>query len=397
VDTLYGRGVARGSSDDPRSRLGRLRDRIADAASWTPPTSTEIGTVAKSALAAGVAWALAATVTGVDVAVLAALTSMLVVQVNVRASLSAALQRTAAVVLGVLTALAIGDALELSAVTVALIVGVTLGLTRLVLRLPPAAARQVPVSVLVVLTTVASSTSVSGLRRAGETVLGAAVGVAVSLLLPASRLVDARQTLQRLGDGVGDVLRSMAAALQSTWSTEDTAGWRRSSRLARDLLVADAREAVGNGRDAARWNVRDRRHMAELGRYEDVLPCIERTAIGVWSLARGLDDHARLAPSAHAAMPAMGSLLGSLAAALDTLVRHVLGHATNGDVVASLDEVQVRRDRCMHGASRRAQLALAHRDDEARDGVEGEWLGFVSLLVQVDRIVADVRAQVAPQ
>jgi len=385
--------------EPPRRLTSRLRrgwEGVADAVSWTPPTSTEVGTVAKAALAAGLAWGLAVTFTDVTAAVVAALTAVVVVQVNVRASVRTALQRSAAVVLGVLTALAIGEALSLNAVTVALVVGVTLGLTQLVLRLPAAAARQVPISVLVVLTAVAASPNQLGWRRAGETLIGAAVGVVMSLALPASRLVDGRQTIQRLGDGVCGVLQSMALGLQEPWSTDQTRAWRRVSHTVRDRLVDQAREAVGDGRNAARWNIRDRRHLTELGRYEDAMPCLERTAIGVWAIARGLDDHARLRNESHRAMPAMGALFASLAAAIAEYVRNILGASQDAAVVATLDEVHTRRERCMQGAARRARLALERDAGEAHLEVEGEWIGYVSLLVQVDRIAADIRANLPP-
>jgi Fusaric acid resistance protein-like len=377
-------------------RLRRLWHRVATAVEWTPPTSTEIGTVAKSALAAGLSWALAVTWTDAGTAVLAALTAIVVVQVNVRASVGKALQRTAAVVLGVLAAVAIGDALSLNGFTVGLLVGVALGLAQLVLRLPPAAARQVPISVLVVLTTVSADPGDTGWRRAGETVLGAAVGIVVSLVLPASRLVDARQTVQRLGAGISDVLLAMDAGLQEPWSTEQTEAWRRTSHAVRDRLVAQANEAVGNSREFAKWNVRDRRHRDELGRYEDFVPCLHRSAIGVWAIARGLDDHARIAGQTHRSMPALGTLLGGLAAAVDEFVRYVLGASTDADVVRALDEVRVRRARSMQAAARRARVALEHDDDTDRHEIESEWLGYVALLVQVDRIASDLRAQLPP-
>lgn len=385
--------------EPPRRLTSRLRrgwERVADAVSWTRPTSTEVGTVAKAALAAGLAWGLAVTFTDATAAVVAALTAVVVVQVNVRASVRTALQRSAAVVIGVLTALAIGEALSLNAFTVALVVGVTLGLTQLVLRLPAAAARQVPISVLVVLTAVAASPNQLGWRRAGETLIGATVGVGMSLALPASRLVDGRQTIQRLGDGVCGVLQSMALGLQEPWSTDQTRAWRRVSHTVRDRLVDQAREAVGDGRNAARWNIRDRRHLTELGRYEDAMPCLERTAIGVWAIARGLDDHARLRNEPHAAMPAMGALFASLAAAIAEYVRNILGASQDAAVVATLDEVHTRRDRCMQGAARRARLALESEAGEDHLEVEGEWIGYVSLLVHADRIAADIRANLSP-
>jgi hypothetical protein len=157
-------------------------------------------------------------------------------------------------------------------------------------------------------------------------------------------------------------------------------------------MVGEAVEAVGNGRETARWNIRDRRHVEELGRYEDVMPRLERAAIGVSVISRGLDDHARLSGSTHAAMPAMGALLAALAQAIRALEREVVGGAAEIDLETALAEVRVRRQRCVHGASRRARLALEREVEPDIDGLEGEWLNYAALLVQVDRIVADLSA-----
>ncbi|HEY4608749.1 MAG TPA: aromatic acid exporter family protein, partial [Ilumatobacteraceae bacterium] len=108
-------------------RVGRLRQRLIPAVTWTRPTSTEIGTVAKSGLAAGLAWSIAALTTSGSGPVLAPLTAIVVVQVSVRASISNAFERSATVVLGVLLALAVGDALHLNGITVAVVVALTLG------------------------------------------------------------------------------------------------------------------------------------------------------------------------------------------------------------------------------------------------------------------------------
>jgi uncharacterized membrane protein YgaE (UPF0421/DUF939 family) len=374
------------------SRVRQLWPRVVQAVSWTRPTSTEIGVVAKSGLAAGLSWWIAGLVTDVPDPVLAPLTALVVVQVSVRSSVRTAIQRSVAVVLGVLLAFAIGDALEWNGFTVALLVAASLGVAELVLRLPPAAARQVPISGLVVLTAVSLSPESSAWRRAVDTVLGAAVGVVVSLVLPASRLVDARQTLDRLADSLGGVLETMGAGLQQPWSTDQTADWRRAARTTRERLVRQATEAVGSGREAALWNIRDRRHVDVLGRYEEVMPRLERTAIGVSVISRGLDDHARLAGTMHQAMPAMGALLVALAGAVRAVVQHVLGESEDASVDRSLAEVRERRNRCVRGAFRRARLALEHGEGVHDEELEGEWLGYAALLVQVDRIVGDLSA-----
>ena len=290
-------------------------------------------------------------------------------------------------------AVAIGDTLALNGFTVGLLVAVTLGIAQLVLRLPPGSARQVPISILVVLTAVSSSAGEgSGWTRAVDTFIGAVVGVVVSLLLPASRLVDARQTLGRLADSLSGVLDAMGTGLQQPWSTQQTEGWRRQARTTRDRLVGQAAEAVGNGRETARWNVRDRRHIDVLGSYETVMPRLERTAIGVSVISRGLDDHARLSGVTHSAMPAMGALLSALSGAVSAVVHEVLGEAGEDDLAVAMSEVRTRRARCVIGASRRARLALDRDDSPASDQLESEWLSYSAILVQVDRIVRDLSA-----
>jgi hypothetical protein len=89
-------------------------------------------------------------------------------------------------------------------------------------------------------------------------------------------------------------------------------------------------------------------------------------------------------------MAAMGALLGSLATVVGGLTANVLGGGDRAGLDRSFEELLARRDRCVLGASRRARLALDH--DEDPDGLEGEWLGYAALLVQVDRIIGDLRA-----
>src|SRR4051794_20539282 len=119
-----------------RTRAVHTWQRVASAVTWTRPSWTEIGTVAKAGLAAGLAWWLATLVTDEPSPVLASLTAVVVVQVSIRGSMLTAVQRSAAVVFGVFVALAVGDALDLDALTVALLVTVSLGVAELLLRLP---------------------------------------------------------------------------------------------------------------------------------------------------------------------------------------------------------------------------------------------------------------------
>jgi uncharacterized membrane protein YgaE (UPF0421/DUF939 family) len=380
-----------------RARLRRAWRTFVDRTGWTPPTTNEIATIGKAALAASLAWVVADVLTGVPDPVLAPLTALICVRVSVHASVRHALQRSAAVVLGVLVAVAIGNAIGLNALTVGLLTGGSLAVAVLLFRLPRQAANQVPVSVLVVMAALATHHATEGWERAVNAVIGAAVGAAVSLALPASRLKDARQTLERLGGTLGDVLEAMGGGLRQTWTSRETSEWRRKARAARDRLVADARDAIGIGRESAQWNIRDRRHVDELARYEQALPRLERTAIGVSSIARGLDDDAHAVPEAELPpMKAMSGLLDALGELVRAVVRNVLTDATERDVELALTEVEVRREPCAQAASRRARRVLVEDVDSPVDRAGLQWLSYAALLVQVDRIVDDLRATAGP-
>jgi len=379
-----------------RAPLRRAWQIFVDRTGWTQPTATEVGTIGKAALAASLAWVLASAVTDVPDPVLAPLAALITVRVSVHASVRHALQRSAAVVLGVLLAVVIGDAVGLNALTVGLLTGASLAIAVLVLRLPRQAANQVPVSVLVVMAALATRHHAEGLDRAVNTVIGAGVGAAVSIVLPASRLKSARQNLGRLGGTLGDVLDAMGSGLRQTWTSRETSEWRRKAHAARDRLVADARDAIGNGRESAQWNIRDRRHVDELASYEQALPRLERTAIGVSSIARGLDDDAHAVPEAELPpMKAMSALLGALGELVRAVVRNVLADGGERDVELALTEVEVRREPCAQAASRRARGVLVEEGSPVeRAGLQ--WLSYAALLVQVDRIVDDLAATAGP-
>ena len=347
--------------------------------------------VLKAGLAAGLAWAVASAVTNVPDPLLAPLTAIVTVQVSVRASVRVAIQRSIAVVLGVFLALLISDVVQLNGFTVGVLVALSLGVAELLLRLPGPAATQVPISILVVLTAVAADPEQSGWRRAFDTLLGAAVGMAVSLALPVSRRRDARQALARLGETLASVLEQMGTGIQQPWTPEQSEEWRKRARTIRDRLVRRVADAVGNGREAARWNRRDRKHIVELGRYEDAMPRLEKTAIGVVAAARGLDEAARRAGEQHGAMPEMGALLRALGEAIRVVVLNLLGAEPDEDVARTLDDVRARRMECAPDVFRRARIALDHETFDAAEA-NSEWLTYAALLVQVDRIVTDISA-----
>jgi hypothetical protein len=94
-------------------------------------------------------------------------------------------------------------------------------------------------------------------------------------------------------------------------------------------------------------------------------------------------------------MPDMAALL----AVLGTLVRvaggEMLGESAEGAGDRAVGDVRAQRARCEQAAIRQAHRALdAHTAQDGRS--DGEWLSYTALLVQVDRIVDDLRAPLPP-
>jgi hypothetical protein len=113
--------------------------------------------------------------------------------------------------------------------------------------------------------------------------------------------------------------------------------------------------------------------------------------------ARGPGDRPRrrwrrLRDSVSWTPPTSTELLAALGGAVRALVHDVLGELDGGDLAEALALVRGRRERCVRGASRRARSAIEHDQESAADELEGEWLSYAALLVQVDRIVGDLSA-----
>jgi uncharacterized membrane protein YgaE (UPF0421/DUF939 family) len=381
-------------------RLRQARRILDERLAWTPPTSTEIALVGKAGAAAGLSWWLASLITGVSQPFLAPLTAIMTVQITVRASIAQGFQRTLGVMLGVAIAVGLGDAFHPNALTVAVLMGGSLAVAQLILRMEPFGATQVPITLLLVIAAVGSNPATNGWPRIVDTTVGAAVGVLVSaLVLPASRLTDARQTVDRLGSSVADLLESMAAGVRTPWDEQVTSDWRRRARAARRRLVDEATEAVGSGQEAARWNMRDRRNVEQLARFELALPRLERAANGVAQLARDLDDVAVAEPGiSHAPLPDMAELFHALAGVVRattvalTAADDSTTESATTSVADALEVVRARRRPVARAALRQAEGALIADDgtpvSSARSS--GEWLSYLALLVQVDHIAEDL-------
>lgn len=344
----------------------------------------------KAGLAAGISFSLARLITNVPNPLLAPATAIVTVHATAWTSLRTAFQRSVAVAVGVIVALVVGTAVPLNGVTVGILVTVSLGLSVLVFRFSGGSANQLPITVLLVLAVVSFGQKNYGIGRAVDTIIGAATGGVISVAFPASRLREAHDALARLAAEVAGCLGAMAAGLRQPWPPDATSSWEDRAQHARTRLARRAVDAIGSGRRAARWNYRDRRHLGDLTRYEDIAPRLERISVGVSAIARDLDRTAARSPYPHPPLPKLGGLLAALADAVLALGHQLDAPQDEYALRVALQEVHLRRDEAHHGATRRAQLAVDAERGNALDPAADEWLEYTAVLAQADAIVTDL-------
>jgi uncharacterized membrane protein YgaE (UPF0421/DUF939 family) len=135
---------------------------------------------AKIALAALVAWSICAAFVTDQAPVFAGIAAVMVVQPSVAATLSRAVERSLGVILGVVVASGVALVSDIGSIAVILTIVASVMLAW-VLRLSATSSVQVPISAMLVLS---FSASMSGyeVHRIVETIVGAAIGIAINAI-----------------------------------------------------------------------------------------------------------------------------------------------------------------------------------------------------------------------
>jgi uncharacterized membrane protein YgaE (UPF0421/DUF939 family) len=342
----------------------------------------------KTALAAAVAWELAQDLLHSPVPALAGLAAILTVQVTIYESVARALQYALGVVLGVLVAALFVHFLGLHAWTVGVLIFLALALGA-ALRLGPQAP-QVAISALLVI-----SLGVGyGTVRVLDTLLGAAVGVLVNLVIvPPLHLRPAGEALANAAEDAADLLADVGHGAAARATNEQAQEWlRRARRL--QAPVQEARDAVARSEQSLRlnprrWPVAGEAPRATVARRREGLLAIEHVALQVRSLVRTLAD--RAAEGGEGGLPAMPAPLADLlvtgGAAVAAFGRLLEGAELLGEAEREAAAQELRR--AIGGAGELAGRALV----EVQEGLAGDPEGlpvYGSVLAEIRRVVQEV-------
>ncbi len=323
--------------------------------------------------------------------ILAPLTALLVVQLTMYQTIRHGLDRIASVLAGVLLAVGVAELAGLTWWSLAIVVASSLVLGRL-LRLG-ANLLEVPISAMIVLAVGGNSTLAAG--RVYETLVGAAVGIAVNIVIaPPLYVQPAADALGELADRVAEVLRGLAAELRRGWSRAAADHWLEQAR-ALGAEVARADRTLASAQESSRFNPRGSRARVAQPRLRTALTGLEHGYVALRSLCRALLDRAYFVPADQQGNASDEQARVVLAAALDRAADAVscVGSYAGASGPAQeqlgllgehLSALQADRDR----------LSGLLMVDPAAD--EAAWQQHGALLAGLDRLRVEIASSAAP-
>lgn len=264
------------------ARRAAVASWLRDPVAWSRRTQ-----LAKTVLAAVLAWLLASEVFGLPQSFLAPWAALLVVHATVYRTFSLGMRQVVGAVLGVLLAWAVGQVLGLDswAVVVVLAVGLAIGSARWFAEEETAVAA----TALIVLTTGFAAHDAVLLSRLADTGIGIAVGLLVNAAVwPPLRRRTAVAAVDRVDDAVGRLLSEVAEGVTSSCDDAALEDWVERTREL-DGEVDEAWALVRQARESAWMNPRrSARTLRDPREWNLVLHRLEQAVAETRSLLRTL-------------------------------------------------------------------------------------------------------------
>ena len=263
--------------------------------------------VVKTSVATVAAWFVAVLLLPSELPIFAAIAALLVVQPSVNQSFGKAVERSVGVIAGVVIASLIGLLFsgQTWVILLAIVVSIFFGW---VFRLAPGSANQIPISAMLVLA-IGAATPGYALDRIIETLIGAALGVIVNVLIvPPVALGPAERDVNLLAGELAGSLERLAAALTSPQTQQQLDGLMIQARLLRPMREAAA-TSVQQGEESLTLNPRRSAHRTRLEAVSQLLDRFSPMVTRVLGMTRAFHDH--YDPSL-AAEPALQSIANEL-------------------------------------------------------------------------------------
>ncbi|ASO21508.1 uncharacterized membrane protein YgaE (UPF0421/DUF939 family) [Actinoalloteichus hoggarensis] len=256
--------------------VNRLWDGARAAGRWSSRAIHERGAersaltqAAKAALAAVLAWLIAAEILELPQPFLAPYTAVFLVETTVYRSVWSAAQQTGAVLGGILLAMAVDTVIpvQAAAIGVAVLVGLILGRWRGF----GTSGVWVAVTALLLLGYGSADDMLLLADRLLEVLIGAVLGVTINaLIVPPVYMKDPAAAVGRVVEELTGLLRDIATTLRAEGLPDHAQEWLERIRSL-ETTIRRAEEATGWARESIRFNPRRRRHAVAADRWRLLL------------------------------------------------------------------------------------------------------------------------------
>jgi hypothetical protein len=336
----------------------------------------------KVALATVLAYVVADVIMDAGPPVVAALTALLVVQANPYQAVKSGWQRIGSVVAGVLVAVLLLGVVGLTWWSLGITVLAGLVVAH-VLHLGPHSV-EVPISAMLVLT-VGSQTD-AGVARVYETLIGAGIGVLVSLVAPRTYVQPAGDAIGDLAAQISSLLREVAADVEEAWTRERVDVALQKARQL-EAAVVQARSALARAEESLLLNPRGRNAAHVPHALRSALTALEYSAINVRVVCRSLVDRVDGVPPQELPPPRVARPLARLLdAAADAVA--AFGAVVATDVAGPTPNDGELRHALRRAASRRNAASAALAVDPRRQ--PDIWRVHGALLAHIDRLLTEI-------
>jgi hypothetical protein len=319
--------------------------------------------------------------------IVAPLVALLVVQLTLYQSIVHGLGRVGGVLAGVAVAVLVAHFVGLTWWSLGAVVAGSIVVGK-VLRLGPHLF-EAPISAMLLLEVGGGGTL--GLARVEEAILGAVVGIAVSMLVaPPLYLQPAGEAIGELAERMSRFAAGFGHSVVEPWSRQAADHWMGQARAVADE-VHRAELTVERAEEAARMNPRGRRGRDAHPRLRATLTALERCHLTLRTVARAVLDRTYFVPDGEQAAAytrvqreALSELLGTAAAAIKAVAPIAAGGAGAAAARLQVEELLVALD------ERRTRLAGVLTIDPLVD--EAAWSQHGSLLAAADRLRVEIAA-----
>ncbi|NVI92658.1 aromatic acid exporter family protein [Actinomadura sp. BRA 177] len=326
---------------------------------------------------------------GTPAPLLSPLTALLVVQFSVVGTIRASILRVMAVTSGVLVAVMAASTIGFSwwtlgiTICAALVIGHVLRLGEHVL--------EVPISAMLIFA-LGTASGAGAAERVLETLIGAATGLAATLLVPSVRVRPAEEAVEDIAEKLRALIEEIAEGLRGDRTGGEAARWQDAAeQLARELGRTD--RDLGAAEESVKLNPRARRLVDAGVALRNAMETMEHFMLSLRGLTRSLADDEGFGERGRLLTdPALRNGLGDALAGIAASIA-AYGRLARSDLTRDARPFLAENDLEVRVDVARERRARLRRELHGRAAAGDLWPLYGEVSMDIDRLIENLRVE----